>query len=98
MKTRTDFVHRAAQATRAVLASGGAALAQSNTRYADVLVDDAGENVPAPLPFALDALDPVIDAKTVERHYNFHHKPSVPAAHYTDAALAKARDAGDFAW
>lgn len=96
METRRDFVRDAVLATGAVLASGGAALAQSKARYADVLVDDTGKYVAAPLPFALDALEPVIDAKTVELHYNFHHKPAANAANNAEAALARARDAGDF--
>lgn len=97
METRRDFVRDAVLATGAVLASGGAALAQSKARYADVLVDDTGKYVAAPLPFAFDALEPVIDARTVELHYNFHHKPAATAASNAEAALAKARDAGDFA-
>jgi Fe-Mn family superoxide dismutase len=28
----------------------------------------------APLSFTDDALEPVIDEKTVDLHYNFHHK------------------------
>ena len=49
-----------------------------------------------PLPFSYDALEPVIDAKTVELHYNFHHKPAVAAANKAEEALAKARESGDF--
>ncbi|HAP34445.1 MAG TPA: superoxide dismutase, partial [Bacteroidetes bacterium] len=33
----------------------------------------------APLPFALDALEPYIDAKTMEIHYDKHHR-----AYYTN--------------
>lgn len=32
----------------------------------------------------------------MELHYNFHHKPAVAAANNAEAALAKARDSGDF--
>lgn len=77
----------------------GVASAQTGTksRYTDKLTDDTGKYVAAPLPFALDALEPVIDARTVELHYNFHHKPAAGAANNAEAALAKARDSGDFA-
>ncbi len=68
----------------------------SKPRYSDRLTDDAGKYVAAPLPFALDALEPVIDARTVELHYTFHHKPAVTAANNAEAALAKARDTNDF--
>jgi Fe-Mn family superoxide dismutase len=73
-----------------------AALAQEKKRYVDRLTDDAGKYAAAPLPFAFDALEPVIDARTVELHYNFHHKPAVVAANKAEEELAKARDSGDF--
>jgi Fe-Mn family superoxide dismutase len=63
----------------------------------DKLTDDAGKYVVAPLPFAFDALEPAIDARTVELHYTLHHKPAVVAANNAEAALAKARDSSDFA-
>jgi Fe-Mn family superoxide dismutase len=48
------------------------------------------------LPFAYDALEPVIDARTVELHYNFHHKPAAVAANKAEDGLAKARESNDF--
>ena len=39
----------------------------------------------------------MIDARTVELHYQFHHKPAVANANKAEDALAHARDAGDFA-
>ena len=39
-----------------------------------------GKYAVAPLPYAFDALEPAIDARTVEFHYSFHHKPAVAAA------------------
>ena len=50
-----------------------------------------------PLPYAYDALEPVIDARTVELHYNFHHKPAVAVANKAEEGLAQARETGDFA-
>jgi Fe-Mn family superoxide dismutase len=99
MESRRSFVQSAALAGGAALIATGVASAQTGTksRYADKLTDDTGKYVLAPLPFALDALEPVIDARTVELHYNFHHKPAVGAANNAEAALAKARDGGDFA-
>jgi Fe-Mn family superoxide dismutase len=73
------------------------AKAQNRARQLDRLTDASGKYALAPLPFAYDALEPVIDAKTVELHYNFHHKPAVEAANRAEEALAKARDANDFA-
>jgi superoxide dismutase, Fe-Mn family len=30
-----------------------------------------------PLPYAYDALEPYIDAQTVELHYSKHHRPTL---------------------
>jgi Fe-Mn family superoxide dismutase len=78
-------------AQTAVIAQTAAA-----ARYVDKLTDDSGKYAAAPVPFALDALEPVIDAKTVELHHTFHHKPAAVAANNAEAALAKARDSSDF--
>jgi Fe-Mn family superoxide dismutase len=82
-----------------MLLAAETALAQSDSRrrHADKLTDDSGKYAAAPLPYAYDALEPVIDARTVELHYNFHHKPAAAAANRAEEALAKARDSGDFA-
>jgi Fe-Mn family superoxide dismutase len=99
MESRRSFVQGAAWAGGAALLASGVASAQTGgkSRYVDKLIDDSGKYIIAPLPFALDALEPVIDARTVDLHYNFHHKPAVIAANNAEAALAKARDSGDFA-
>lgn len=102
MLTRRNFVQSSllaggGLALAAELAGGiTAARAQEKKRYTDKLNDDAGKYAAAPLPFAFDALEPVIDARTVELHYNFHHKPAVVAANKAEEELAKARDSGDF--
>ena len=99
MESRRSFVQGSVLAGSAALLPTRAASAQasSKSRYADKLTDDAGKYVAAPLPFAPDALEPVIDTRTVELHYTFHHKPAVVAANNAEAALTKARDSGDFA-
>lgn len=99
MLSRRNFVQRSIAGTAIAMATE-VAVAQSEAprrRYLDKLTDDAGKYAVAPLPFAYDALEPVIDARTVELHYNFYHKPAVAAANNAEAALAKARDTGDFA-
>ena len=73
------------------------AKAQSRAAQLDRLTDESGKYAVAPLPFAYDALEPAIDAKTVEIHYNFHHKAYAAAANRAEEGLAKARDANDFA-
>ncbi len=100
MMSRRDFVQGSVAGTGMLLA---AEVAPSTIRVnlggaiVDKLTDDSGKYALAPLPYAYDALEPAIDAKTVEYHYNFHHKPAVAAANNAEAALAQARDAGDIA-
>ena len=64
--------------------------AAEETGYIDKLTDADGKYAAAPLPFAYDALEPVIDARTVELHYNFHHKPAAVAANKAEEGLVKA--------
>ncbi|CAB3801957.1 superoxide dismutase [Pararobbsia alpina] len=98
MATRRTFLHNtAAVGAGIMLAQTRAVHAAEDTGYTDRLTDADGKYAAAPLPFAYDALEPVIDARTVEVHYNFHHKPAVVAANKAEEALAKARDSNDFA-
>lgn len=71
---------------------------EAQTAYADKLTDDSGKYVALPLPYAYEALEPVIDARTVELHYQYHHKPALAKAkaNKADEALAHARATGDF--
>ncbi len=101
MTTRRDFLQNS------VAIVGGMVLANSTAQakevnmqtslYPDKLTDDAGKYILLPLPYAFDALEPVIDARTVELHYNFHHKPAVAAANKAEDGLALARETNDFA-
>lgn len=49
------------------------------------------------LPYAYDALEPHIDAKTMELHHSKHHAAYVKGLNEAEAALAKARAANDYA-
>lgn len=98
MATRRTFLQNtAALGAGIMLAQAQTVRAADGGGYVDKLVDADGKYAAAPLPFAYDALEPVIDARTVELHYNFHHKPAVVAANKAEDALAKTRDANDFA-
>lgn len=55
------------------------------------------EHVLPPLPYAYDALEPYIDAATMELHHTKHHGAYVTGLNAAEAALAKARAEGDFA-
>lgn len=102
MTSRRDFLQNTVAVVGSMaVASGIANAAENATNKAspspDRLTDDTGKYVLLPLPYAYDALEPVIDAHTVELHYNFHHKPAVAAANKAEDNLALARESGDFA-
>lgn len=50
-----------------------------------------------PLPYAHDALEPHLDARTVKLHHELHHAGYVKGANTALAALREARRTGDFA-
>ena len=54
------------------------------------------EHVLPTLPYAFDALEPYIDAATMELHHGKHHAAYVTGLNAAEAALAKARADGDF--
>ncbi|KER10000.1 MAG: superoxide dismutase [[Candidatus Thermochlorobacteriaceae] bacterium GBChlB] len=60
-------------------------------------MDDKGKYVLPDLPYAKDALEPVIDKATVEFHHDKHHASYVAGANKAEENLQKARDTGDFA-
>jgi superoxide dismutase, Fe-Mn family len=49
------------------------------------------------LGYAYNALEPFIDAQTMELHHSKHHKAYVDGLNKAEAELAKARSANDFA-
>ncbi|MEC5409432.1 superoxide dismutase [Paraburkholderia sp. MPAMCS5] len=98
MKSRRTFLHdTAAVGAGMMLAQAQIVHASSSPGYVDRLVNADGKYAAAPLPFVYDALEPVIDARAVELHYNFHHKPAAAAANRAEEGLARARETGDFA-
>lgn len=58
--------------------------------------NDQGEYVLPELGYAYDALEPVIDAKTMEIHHNKHHAGYVKGLNAAVAALAEMRVSGDY--
>lgn len=49
-----------------------------------------------PLPYAYNALEPHIDEQTMRLHHDIHHQAYVDGLNAAEAALAKARETGDF--
>ena len=56
----------------------------------------AGGHTLPPLPYPTNALEPVIDAKTVEIHHDKHHKKYVEDLNHTELALVQAREQKDW--
>lgn len=61
----------------------------------DAIFADGQFKLP-PLPYAYDALEPVIDQQTVTIHHDRHHAAYVAGLNRAIAGLAEARKAGNF--
>jgi superoxide dismutase, Fe-Mn family len=94
-RARRDFI----LASSAVVAAGmvrGPNLAEAEATTAASLGKLTQHELPK-LPFAYDALEPFIDAQTMELHHSKHHAAYVKGLNEAEAELAKARAANDFA-
>lgn len=54
-----------------------------------------GHTLP-PLPYAYDALEPHIDAKTMQLHHDKHHQSYVDGLNHAETMLEQARESNDF--
>jgi superoxide dismutase, Fe-Mn family len=99
MSTRREFLQKAGTAivAGAMIASPLASLAE-NASGQPVQTRPAGSKgfeLP-PLPYGYNALEPYIDAQTMEIHHSKHHAAYVKGLIDAETALAGARAAGDF--
>jgi Fe-Mn family superoxide dismutase len=97
MLTRRDFLEGSVIAGGLAFAASNSARAQGRARFQDKLTDDAGKYAVAPLPYGYDALEPAIDARTVELHYNNHHTTSRSATRrrtHSDGGTLEAQESG----
>ncbi|MGI6139571.1 MAG: superoxide dismutase [Candidatus Hydrogenedentales bacterium] len=89
--SRRDFLKIAG----GVAASGALLNAMSSEAVAQT-TGAVAEHVLPDLPYAYDALEPYIDAATMELHHSKHHAAYVSGLNGAEAALAKARKDNDF--
>lgn len=97
MSTRRNFLK-----TGSVLAAGaavGSALIpdQLKSEPAEQTLTGLTKHELPKLPYAYDALEPFIDARTMELHHSKHHQAYVTGLIKAEEELAKARAAGDYA-
>jgi Fe-Mn family superoxide dismutase len=94
--TRRGFLKASGgiMAASAVAATSGIVRAQAQGPKALGMVT---EHTLPNLPYPYDALEPYIDAKTVELHHDKHHAAYVKGLNAAEAALAAARAADDLA-
>ncbi len=84
-----------------ILASAAAVAFTASTSEAEVVEEGRlGKLTTHELPklsYSYDALEPYIDARTMELHHSVHHAAYVQGLIQSEAALAKARSESDFA-
>jgi len=61
----------------------------------DNLVNEKGEYILAPLPYDFNALEPSMDAETLNLHYTFHHGGAVKALNKDVGKIKDALDKND---
>ncbi|MBK9246649.1 MAG: superoxide dismutase [Ignavibacteria bacterium] len=93
---RRKFISSASLATLALTSSAFAAEAPILPEDQKSLGSTTKHELPT-LPYSYNALEPYIDAQTMEIHYTKHHKAYVDGLNKAEAEVAKARAASDFA-
>ncbi len=59
---------------------------------------EPGKHTLPPLPYAYDALEPILDAKIIELHHDIHHKKIVENLNKAELAMVTAREMGDYTY
>ncbi|MFO7774211.1 MAG: Fe-Mn family superoxide dismutase [Candidatus Hydrogenedentota bacterium] len=93
--TRRDFL-KTTGGIAAASAFIGAPLIQTSTAAAAEHAGERTQHELPPLPYDYDALEPYIDAQTMELHHSMHHQGYVNGLNNAEEALATARAEDDF--
>lgn len=91
---RREFLQKSAIMGTAFAATSAIPFSMSGSPAEGELGEVATHELPK-LPYAYNALEPYLDAKTVEIHYSKHHQGYVNGLNKAETELAKARAAGD---
>ena len=101
LENRRDFLKQVGLASGVVVLGERTATALTQTGrdaiYANsTLPKQDGLHVLPPLPYAYDALEPVIDEQTMRLHHDKHHEGYVRGLNNAEKMLAEARKGNDF--
>jgi len=94
--TRRDFLKTAGGIAVAASATTGGLMTSATAAAQAVGGGKLTEHKLPPLPYAYDALEPVISAEIMTLHHDKHHAGYVKGLNEAEAALAEARTANDY--
>lgn len=95
---RKDFLKGSVLLTGAAMISNDLFANNLTNNSIDKLVDDKGNFIQPPLPFAENALEPYMDEETVHLHYAFHHGGAVKGANKDLEMIKEALSKGDYTY
>lgn len=94
-KNRRDFIKKVG-AGSGVLLLTNRLFSESGSKPQSGHVLPAGGHRLPDLPYAYDALEPIIDEKTLRLHHDMHHAGYVRGLNAAEMKLKEARQSGDF--
>lgn len=93
---RREYLKKTLGGAALLGATGFTSFAAAEPLISETITDDLGRYTLADLPYAHDALEPHIDARTMELHHGAHHRAYVNGLNTALDKLAEAREKNDF--